>query len=158
MARHTGLDWGSAGTDVMSIGAAKGAGAMGFEPVAVYDEDNPYIHHFPDGNAGIARALVKKMIPGVAPGNTAADLVLARFNYGKLDQCGNAVRIRLNSTAVRVQHAGTPADSGDVTVGYVNDNTLCQVKAKGVVMACYNAIIPHIVRGLPEEQSEALKL
>ena len=68
MARHSGLDWASSGTDLMSIAAAKSCGALGFAPVAVYDEDNPYIHHFPDGNAGVARALVKKLIPDVAKG------------------------------------------------------------------------------------------
>ena len=62
----------------MSIGGAKAAGAMGFTPVAVYDEENPYIHHFPDGNAGVARALVKKMIPQVGPGNNAEEIVLSK--------------------------------------------------------------------------------
>ena len=66
MARHSALDWASTGTELMSIATAKRCGALGFAPAAVYDEDNPYIHHFPDGNAGIARALVKKLIPGVA--------------------------------------------------------------------------------------------
>ena len=52
----------------MTIGTAKNCGALGFAPKAVYDEDNPYIYHFPDGNAGVARALVKKMIPNVGEG------------------------------------------------------------------------------------------
>jgi spermidine dehydrogenase len=158
MARHSGLDWASTGTDLMSIAAASRCGAMGFAPKAVYDEDNPYIHHFPDGNAGVARALVKKMIPAVGKGNNAEDLVLSRFDYGKLDSSGNTVRIRLNSTAVNVRHAGKPASSSDVFVNYINDDQSYQVKAKGVVMACYNMIIPHIVSGLPREQAAALRL
>jgi spermidine dehydrogenase len=80
MARHSGLDWASTGTDLMSIRAAKSCGALGFAPVAVYDEDHPYIHHFPDGNAGVARALVKKLIPKVAEGNNAEELILSRFH------------------------------------------------------------------------------
>ncbi len=156
MARHSGLDWGSGGTDVMSIAAAKSCGALGFAPVAVYDEDNPYIHHFPDGNAGVARALVKKLIPDVARGNNAEELVLAKFNYAELDKPGNTVRVRLNSTAINVEHVGEVGTSGDVLVNYINDKTSYQVSAKGVVMACYNAIIPHIVSGLPSEQAEAL--
>lgn len=158
MARHTALDWASSGTDVMSIAAAKNAGAMGFAPVAVYDKDNPYIHHFPDGNAGVARALVKKLIPNVAEGNNAESLVLARFNYAELDKPGNATRVRLNSTVVNVEHAGNPKIANDVFVNYINDGRSYQVKAKNVVMACYNMIIPHIVSGLPEEQAVALKL
>jgi spermidine dehydrogenase len=158
MARHSGLDWGNGGTDTMTIASAKSCGALGFAPVAIYDEDNPYIHHFPDGNAGVARALVKKLIPKVARGNNAEELVLAEFDYAKLDEAGNAARIRLNSTAVDVTHAGNPDSASEVRVSYINDNTSYQVSARNVVMACYNVIIPHIVSGLPDEQSEALKL
>ncbi len=60
MARNSGLDWASSGTDLMTISAAKSCGALGFAPKEVYDKNNPYIHHFPDGNASLARALVKK--------------------------------------------------------------------------------------------------
>ena len=158
MARHSGLDWGSTGTELMSIATARSCGAMGFAPVAVFDEDNPYIHHFPDGNAGVARALVKWLIPGVARGSNAEDLVLAKFNYAELNKSNNMVRIRLNSTVVNVEHGNEPRSSSDVLVNYINDNKSYQVHARGVVMACYNMIIPHIVSGLPEEQSAALKL
>lgn len=158
MARNSGLDWSSSGTDLLTIAQARACGAMGFAPVAVYDEDNPYIHHFPDGNAGVARALVKHLVPKVAPGQNAEDLVLARFNYDELDRPGNQVRIRLNSTAVNVAHAGDPDSSSDVLINYVNDNKHYQVKAKGVVMACYNMMVPHIVAGLPEKQAAALAL
>jgi spermidine dehydrogenase len=158
MARNSGLDWASSGTELLSIAAAKRCGALGFAPVAVYDEDHPYIHHFPDGNAGVARALVKKLVPGVASGNSAEALVLADFDYSELDKPGNAVRIRLNSTAVHAVHAGDPATSGEVFVTYVKDDVACRVSAGAVVMACYNMIIPHIVPGLPKEQAQALKL
>ena len=89
MARHSGLDWGSTGTELMSIATARSCGALGFAPVAVFDEDNPYIHHFPDGNAGVARALVKWLIPGVARGSNAEELVLAKFNYAELNKSNN---------------------------------------------------------------------
>jgi len=158
MARHSGLDWASTGTDLMSIGAAKSVGALGFVPKEVYDEDNPYIHHFPDGNATIARALVKKMIPDVAEGNNAEELVLSKFKYAELDKSSNAVRIRLNSTVVDVEHSGDPKVANEVFVNYINDNKSYQVKGKNVVMACYNMMIPHIVTGLPEEQAAALRL
>jgi spermidine dehydrogenase len=158
MARYSALDWGSTGTDLMTIGTAKACGALGFAPVAVFDEDNPYIHHFPDGNAGVARALVKKMIPGVGRGDNAEELVLSKFNYAELDKSSNTVRIRLNSTAVNVRHRGDPESSSEVFVNYINDNKSYQVKGKGAVMACYNMMIPHIVSDLPEEQAAALRL
>ena len=157
MARHSALDWASTGTDIMNMASAKFAGALGFAPVAVFDEDYPYIHHFPDGNAGIARALVKKLVPGVAKGNNAEELVLARFNYAELDKPANNVRVRLNSTVVNVEHAGDPKNASDVRVNYINDNQSLQVRAKHVVMACYNMMIPHIVAGMPEEQAAALR-
>ncbi len=106
MARSSAGDWGDYGTDLMSIREAKNSGAMGFPLVAAYDEDHPYIHHFPDGNAGIARALVKKLVPSVAPGMNAEDLVLAKLKYPELDKHDNAARIRLNSTVVNVHHNG----------------------------------------------------
>jgi spermidine dehydrogenase len=158
MARHSGLDWASSGTDVMSIAAAKGCGALGFAPKAVYDEETPYIYHFPDGNAGVARSIVKKLIPDVAKGNNAEELVLSTFKYAELDKSSNAVRIRLNSTVVNVRHSGNPKDASEVLVNYINDNKSYQVKGKNVVMACYNMMIPHIVSGLPEEQAAALRL
>jgi len=158
MARHSALDWASTGTDLMSIGAAKDSGALGFAPKAVYDEGNPYNCHFPDGNAGVARALVKKLIPDVAEGTNAEDLVMAKFDYAELDKPGNGVRIRLNSTVVNVRHGGEPESSGEVFVDYITDNESHRVRATNVVMACYNQMIPHIVPGLPEEQSAALRL
>jgi len=158
MARHSGLDWASAGTDLMSIRGAKSCGALGFVPKAVYDEDNPYTCHFPDGNAGVARALVKRMIPGVAEGSNAEELVLARFDYGALDEPDNAVRIRLSSTVVSVRHEGDPGSAEEVSVDYVHRYRPYRVKARHVVMACYNMMIPHIVPGLPEEQAAALRL
>jgi spermidine dehydrogenase len=142
----------------MSIATAKSCGALGFAPVAVYDEENPYIHHFPDGNASIARAFVKKLIPNVAEGDNAEELVLARFNYAELDQPSNAVRIRLNSTVVHVEHGGDPQSSDEVSLNYIQDDKSYRVIAKGVVMACYNMMIPHIVSGLPREQADALRL
>ncbi|RLD28523.1 MAG: spermidine dehydrogenase [Bacteroidetes bacterium] len=158
MARNSGLDWASTGTDLMTIASAKSCGALGFAPVAVYDENNPYIHHFPDGNAGLARALVKKMIPHIGKGNNAEELVLLKFKYNELDKSSNIVRIRLNSTVVNVQHGGDPKNSSEVFVNYISENKSYQVKSKGVVMACYNMMIPHIVTDLPLEQAAALRL
>ncbi len=158
MARNSGLDWASSGTDLMTIAAAKSCGALGFAPKEVYDKNNPYIHHFPDGNAGLARALVKKMIPFVGKGNNAEELVKSRFHYDELDKSGNLVRIRLNSTVINVRHGGDPKSSNEVFVNYINDNKSYQLKGKGVVMACYNMMIPHIVSNLPKEQDEALRL
>jgi len=156
MARNSGLDWSNSGTELLTIAEAKECGALGFAPVPVFDENNPYIYHYPDGNAGVARALVKKLIPQVAAGDTAEALVTARFDYSQLDRASNSVRIRLNSTAVNVQHVGDPSSSDAVTIQYVQNAQAHRVSAKNVIMACYNMMIPHIVSDLPRHQAEAL--
>lgn len=158
MARNSALDWASSSTEIMTIAQAKFAGAMGFEPKPVFDAGNPYIYHFPDGNASITRALVKKMIPKVGIGENAEELLLSKFKYDELDKSSNVVRIRLNSTVVNVKHGGKAEDSSEVFVNYINDNKSYQVKGKNVVMACYNMMVPHIVSDLPDEQSAALRL
>jgi spermidine dehydrogenase len=157
MARHSGIDWSSAGAELLTIAEARECGALGFAPVPVYDVDNPYIHHFPDGNAGVARALVRHLIPSVAPGNNAEALVNMRFNYQELDRSDQHARIRLNSTVVNVQHQRGTQSRDSIAVSYVHDDTLHGVSAKHVVMACYNMMIPHIVSDLPEAQADALR-
>ena len=49
------------------------------------EEAERYFFHFPDGNATIARLLVRQLIPQAIPGNSAADVVTAQANYAKLD-------------------------------------------------------------------------
>lgn len=177
MARTSCSDWAGGGADVLSLGEAIDCGALGFDSVAtwkelmgeeafkrsvkehgnIFAEEDPYIHHFPDGNATVARLLVKNMIPNVGAGDNAEEIVLSKFDYAELDKPSNVVRIRLNSTVVNVRHGDAPSSSSDVFVDYIQDDKSYRVKGKGVVMACYNMIIPYIVSGLPEEQDAALR-
>ena len=108
--------------------------------------------HFPDGNASVARMLVRSLVPAVAPGNTMQDIVSARFDYGELDRPDRPVRIRLNATAVHARHV----DDRAVEVTYVEDGRANRVRAANCVMACYHAIVPHICPELPEAQKHAL--
>ncbi len=62
--------------------------------MALTDPD-PYIYHFPDGNAGVARALVRKLIPDALPGSSTEELVNNEVDYTKLDVDGAGLRIRL---------------------------------------------------------------
>ena len=157
MARHSGIDWSNAGTELLSIGEAQECGALGFAPVAVYDEEHPYIHHFPDGNAGVARTLVKYLIPNVAEGYNAESLVNAQFDYQQLDLSDEATRLRLESTVIDVHHRGGKDSAEDVAVSYVKGGETFEVSATHVVMACYNVMIPHIVTDLPSHQADALR-
>ena len=118
------------------------------------DDDEPYIFHFPDGNAGVARALVRDLIPAAISGHTMEDLVTARADYALLDCADNDTRIRLESTAVDVANT---ADGRHADVTYVNNGGVYRCRAKHVVMACYNGILPYICSELPERQIEALQ-
>ena len=120
------------------------------------EEAEAYFFHFPDGNASIARLLVRKLIPDAIPGNTASDVVLAKANYAKLDQDSSPVRIRLNSTAVRVKHLGDTASAKEVEVTYARSGKVYTAKAKNAILACWHVMIPYICEELPEKQKEAL--
>lgn len=118
-----------------------------------YQED----FHFPDGNASVARMLVRHMIPDAAPGNSMHDIVSAKFNYNKLDRENSAVRIRLNSTAVYARHIGDLDSAKCVEVTYVQNKSAYRVRGNYCIMACYHAIIPHICLEFPDRQRDALR-
>ena len=142
-----------AAADAYSVGFPGFAG-MNLAPIseeAAAEMEEPYIYHFPDGNASVARLLVRSLIPGVAPGHTMDDIVLAPFDYARLDQPTSAVRLRLNSTAVSVRNVG---DS--VHIGYSRGGQLAQVRGKRCILACYNMMIPYLLKDLPATQAHAL--
>ena len=116
----------------------------------------PYHFHYPDGNASIARLLVRSLVPGSVPGNNAEDVVTARVDYARLDQPTSPVRIRLNSTAVQVRHVGKPASAKEVEVTYALQGKAHTVRGAGVVLACWNMMIPYLCQEMPEKQKEAL--
>ena len=112
----------------------------------------PYIYHFPDGNSSVARMLVRRLIPAVAPGSSMDDVVGAHFDYRQLDTDQGPVRLRLNSTAVHVDQVARER----VSIDYVRHGQTERVFARNVVLACYNMAIPYLVPGLPQTQKEAL--
>ncbi|MBD8192396.1 NAD(P)/FAD-dependent oxidoreductase [Pseudomonas fluorescens] len=142
-----------AAADAYSVGFPGFAG-MNLAPIseeAAAEMEEPYIYHFPDGNASVARLLVRSLIPGVAPGHTMDDIVLATFDYARLDQPKAAVRLRLNSTAVSVRNV-----DGGVHIGYSRGGQLAQVRGKRCILACYNMMIPYLLKDLPAPQARAL--
>jgi len=119
-------------------------------------KEEPYIFHFPDGNASIARLLVRALLPDALPGATMEDGVTARADYSKLDQADALVRIRLNTTAVQVQHSNASGSPNVVRIAYVRGGKLQTIAAKNCVLACYNGMIPYLCPELPEKQKDAL--
>lgn len=116
-----------------------------------------YHFHFPDGNASIARMLVRSLVPAAAPGNTAEDIVMAKVDYTRLDHKDSPIRIRLNSTAVLARHVGGSSSAKQVEVVYGCDQKAYAIRGKGVVLACWNMVIPFLCPDLPAEQKEALR-
>jgi spermidine dehydrogenase len=160
-----------AGIDAVTALDARGNWNPGFDGMDLGDEvfpahspsgrlaftdPDPYIHHFPDGNAGIARHLVRALIPEALPGSTMEDQVTAMVDYGLLDRPDSPVRLRLNTTAVRVAHDGDPATAGAVTVTCAGPQGLYSVKAGHVVLACWHRVIPYLTDELSAEQVAAL--
>ena len=142
-----------AASDAYNVGFP-GFGGMNLAPIseeAAAEMEEPYIYHFPDGNASLARLLVRSLIPGVAPGHSMDDIVLAAFDYARLDQPKAPVRLRLNSTAVSVRNVGD-----GVHIGYSRGGQLAQVRGKRCILACYNMMIPYLLKGLPAPQAHAL--
>ena len=111
------------------------------------------IRMFPDGNASVARLLVQKLIPNVAPEVTGpANIVAARFKYDALDEATNNIRIRLSSTAVGVREN----ELGRVEIDYVERGSPKRVMADHCILACYNNLIPHLCPEMPESQKAGL--
>jgi spermidine dehydrogenase len=119
-------------------------------------EAEEYFFHFPDGNASIARLLVRKLIPAAIPGNSANDVILAKADYSRLDDPSLPVRIRLNSTVVKVNHRGDPTSAKEVEVSYFAEKKLKTVRAANCILACWHVVIPYIAQELPDTQKAAL--
>ena len=135
---------------------APGFSGLGLEEELAYDEDG-YTFHFPDGGATIARLLVNRLVPVAIPGRHDMETIaLARVQYDKLDAPDAPVRLRLNSTVVRVLHDGPPEKARTVRVAYVRDGRLHAVKARNVILACFNSVVRFLMPELPAAQKEAL--
>jgi spermidine dehydrogenase len=141
---------------------AKGSIArMGYTPAGYEDTGGSPRLHFPDGNATIARLLVRNLIPPAfagadLPARGAEDIVTAPLDYAQLDRSAAPVRLRLNSIAIRARHLGDPKTARQVEVTYLRGGHAFKARASGVVLACYNMIIPYLCPELPAPQREAL--
>lgn len=145
------IGFGLPGLNMTSLGAFEGllryALAIGTEP---------YTYHFPDGNAGLARLIVRHLIPDIAPGNNMEDIVPAQFDYTKLDHPESKTRIRLNSTAINIEHDGPAHAANSVNITFVRNGEVERIRGKQCILACYGQVIPHLCPTMPAKQREAL--
>ncbi|MGA2100803.1 MAG: NAD(P)-binding protein [Candidatus Sulfotelmatobacter sp.] len=125
-----------------------------FDALGPFEEDATQM--FPDGNSGIARLIVKTMVPeSIAGPSSLENICRGSVNFSALDRPGAAVRIRLDSTAVWVKHDGDPAKSESVTIAYARGGKTYRVKARSVVMAGGSWTTKHVVRDLPDDRKAA---
>jgi spermidine dehydrogenase len=136
----------------LDLGAGRG---QNYDAIR-HPEAADYFFHFPDGNASVARLLVRRLIPGAIPGSTMDDVVTAKADYARLDMQTSPVRIRLNSTVVRVRHDRPGASARGVEVVYMRGGRLLRVWARAAVLACWHSVIPYLCPDLPEPQRAAL--
>ncbi len=68
------FDWGLPGINATSRGGVRGRLSRWFRARS----EESYTYHFPDGNASVARMLVRSMVPDVAPGTTMEDVEMAQ--------------------------------------------------------------------------------
>ena len=156
----------AAGADTCSAWYAWRNGDSGFDGLGLPEANQPsdltedpgeHIF-FPDGNAGVARLLVRWLIPEALPGRTMEDSIPPHVRYDKLDLPTNDVRIRLSSTVNRVRHLGDPHSAKEVEITYIRAGRLYRIRTRAAVMACFNAIVPYLMPELPEAQKAALHM
>ncbi|HET9803577.1 MAG TPA: NAD(P)-binding protein [Candidatus Acidoferrum sp.] len=129
---------------------------MGYTPMGYTTPREGYEFHFPDGNATIARLLVRHLVPSSTPGSTVEDIVTAKVDYARLDKAAAPLRIRLSSIVVGVKHLGDLNSAKEVQIAYLRDGKLNTVRGKAALLACWNMMIPYLCPDLPPAQKEAL--
>ena len=169
--QHSSEGYFGVGADAISALDAWGNGNPGFDAMGLGDladramsatarrsltDPDPHIFHFPDGNAGLARALVRALIPAALPGRGMASLVVTPVDYGKLDRAENAVRMRLNAPVIAVAHTGASETGDAVRLTYADHGKPKSIDAGHVVLACWHRVIPHIFTELHSDQVDAL--
>jgi spermidine dehydrogenase len=129
---------------------------MGYTAAGYQDNPDLPTFHFPDGNATIARLLVRDLIPDAMPGKSVEDVVTARANYAALNRSGTRVAIRLSSTVVGVRNIGDPKNSKGVEIAYARGGEVYRVQAAHCVLAGWNMMIPYLCPEMPDAQKAAL--
>ena len=150
--------WGIGLPGFQGLALAPGpAPRMGYTAANVAAHGWGQVVHFPDGNATVARALLRGLVPEAVPGSTVRDLVTSRVDYGRLDEPRADVRVRLNATVIQARNSAGKGRYDRVDVTYVRDGVASRARARHCVLACWNAVIPYLCPDLPERQREALR-
>jgi spermidine dehydrogenase len=120
------------------------------------EEDGGSDQMFPGGNTTIARLMLKSLIPAAINGPHSVEGVCQnQVNFAALDAAGAAMRIRLSSTVIHVEHDGEASKADSLSIAYSKKGKLYRVKARSAVMAGGCWTTKHIVKDLPQTQRQA---
>jgi spermidine dehydrogenase len=119
----------------------------------VEDPNLPIALSFPGGNSPFPRALLRALLPAALPGRDFDSLLYGNVDFRAIDSPTQSVRMRLNSTALRVRHSGGNAD--EVAVVYERGEQLFKVRAGQVVMASGGWVNKHLLVDMPEDLRNA---
>ncbi len=137
-------------------GFDKGFSGKSLYRVPSDDKEIAGIFSFPGGNDAIYRLMLKKVLPNaISGGKSFEEIHDSTYQFENFDNPGNPTRVRLNSTAVRVEHDIDPARANSVTVYYQIKGKVYRVKAKGVVSAVGGWVNKYIIQDLPGEYEDA---
>ena len=137
------------GCDALSAYWGKYFDMPGFKKPDLYNEN--LLQSFPGGNTGIARHFVKKLNPDAIDGTSFEEVLFGRIAFDQLDREDKPVRMRLNSTAVSIEHTSQVNGNERVQITYAKNGELNQLKGKAVVMASGGWVNRHILKDLPSE-------
>ena len=99
--------------------------------------DEPYIYHFPDGNASLGRLMVRSLIPAVAPGSMMQGHRDRAVRLRRVGRSAGSTRVRLRSTVVHVANR-----DGGVDVGCVREGKVHRLRAARCVQGVHEITNP----------------
>ena len=107
---------------------------------------------FPGGNTGVARHILKKLVPAAIEGeNDMREICQGRIRFDALDRQGETTRIRVGATVVSLRHLG----QSPVEIIYSKNEKFYRIQAKSVIMAGGSWTAKHIVADLPDSYRNA---
>ena len=113
--------------------------------------DRPMAMSFPGGNSPFPRALLRGLLSDSLPGKDFATLMYGAVNFEALDRDDQPVRIRLNATALRVEHVNGDPGRDALVVTYERGGSLFKVGARAVVMASGGWVNKHMLVDMPSD-------
>jgi spermidine dehydrogenase len=111
---------------------------------------------FPGGNAGVARHILKQLVPGaISGGSSMSDICRGSIRFDALDERGRPSRVRLGATVLSLKHTGDPQHAETVEVVYEQGGTLHRARARTAIVAGGSWTAKHVVQDMPALCREA---